>query len=181
MIDDMLPWGLLALAIFWAVGAYNRLVRLRGAVLAAFPPLDARLSQCITLLQEPAPLRFDPSRTQPLLLASSLWTGLNGACTQFDVALRVVRRQVMDPEAVAALRTAHDTLHTWWERLVQDTAYPADHLPAAWQMAWLENRRQVAEAGEVFNQAVRAHNEAIGQFPALLLARLFGFRPAGVL
>lgn len=177
----MLPWGLLALVLFWAVGAYNRLVRLRGQALAAFQPVDARLSQFITLLQEQSPLPFDPSRTQPLWLSSTLWAGLQGASTQFDVALRVVRRQVLDPEAVAALRTAQDTLQVWWERLVQECRDHPDQTPESWQMAWMDNRRQVVEVSEAFNQAVLAHNEALAQFPALVLARLFSFRPAGCL
>ena len=179
MTDSLLPWWLLALVLFWAVGAYNRLVRLRGLAMAAFQPVDARLSQFITLLQEHSPLTFDPTRTQPLLLSSTLWAGLQGASTQFDVALRVVRRQVLDPEAVAALRTAHDTLQVWWDRLIQECSDHPDHIPASWQMAWMDNRRQTTEAAEAFNQAVQTHNEAISQFPALVLARLFSFRAAG--
>ena len=35
-------WGLCALMLFWAVGAYNRLVRLRSAVVQAFGGLDAQ-------------------------------------------------------------------------------------------------------------------------------------------
>jgi len=177
----MLPWGVLALVLFWAVGAYNRLVRLRGHVLAAFLPVDARLSQFILLLQEQSPLAFDPLRTQPLRLSTTLWAGLQGASTQFDVALRVVRRQPLDPEAVAALRTAQDTLQVWWERLVQECRDHPDQTPASWQLAWMDNRRQVAETSELFNQAVQAHNQAIVQFPALVLARLFNFRPAACL
>lgn len=177
----MLPWGVLALVLFWAVGAYNRLVRLRGQALAAFQPADMRLSQFITLLQEQSPLAFDPDRTQPLRLSSALWAGLQGASTQFDVALRVVRRQPLDPEAVAALRTAQDTLQVWWDRLVLECRDHSDQAPESWQMAWMDNRRQLAEASETFNQAVQAHNEAIAQFPALVLARVFSFRPAGCL
>jgi LemA protein len=166
----MLPWGVLALVLFWAVGAYNRLVRLRGQVLAAFLPVDARLSQFILLLQEQSPLAFDPLRTQPLRLSTTLWAGLH-----------VVRRQPLDPEAVAALRTAQDTLQVWWERLVQECRDHPDQTPASWQLAWMDNRRQVAETSELFNQAVQAHNQAIVQFPALVLARLFNFRPAACL
>ncbi len=177
----MLPWWVLALVLFWAVVAYNRLVRLRGLALAAFQPVDARLSQFITLLQEQSPLTFDPMRTQPLRLSSTLWAGLQGASTQFDVALRVVRRQVLDPEAMAALRTAQETLQVWWDRLVLECKDHPEHVPASWQMAWMDNRRQTAEAAETFNQAVQVHNAAIAQFPALVLARLFSFRPAGSL
>lgn len=181
MTDSLLPWALLALLLFWGVGAYNRLVRLRGQARAAFQPVDARLSQFITLLQEQSPLAFDPSRTQPLRLSSTLWAGLQGASTQFDVALRVVRRQALDPEAVAALRTAHDTLQVWWDRLVQECQGEPGQAPASWQMAWMDNRRLAAEATQAFNQAVNVHNEAIAQFPAVVIARLFSFRRAGCL
>lgn len=181
MTDSMLPWWLLALLLFWAVGAYNRLVRLRGQVLVAFQPVDARLGQFIVLLQEQSPLAFDPMRTQPLLLTSSLWAGLQAACTQLDVALRVVRRQVHDAESMAALQTAQETLLVWWDRLVHECRDHPDLLPESWQLAWMDNRRQAGDAAETFNHAVMAHNAAIRQFPAQVLARVFGFRPAGCL
>jgi hypothetical protein len=123
----------------------------------------------------------EPQRTQPLAVTSTLWAGLQGASTQFDVALRVVRRQPLDPEAVEALRTAQETLQVWWDRLVQECRDQPDQAPASWQMAWMDNRRQTAEAADTFNQAVLAHNAAIRQFPALVLARLFSFRSAACL
>jgi LemA protein len=177
-------WVALALALFWVVGAYNRLVRLRGQVLLAFQPLDARMAQFIVLLQEQSPLVFDPLRTQPVLVGSGLWAGLQAACIQFDVALRVVRKQVLDAESVAVLQSAYATLQVWWDRLVTESHECHEHpetLPASWQMAWMDNRRLVGDTVEVFNQAVQAHNAAIGQFPALVLARAFGFRAAGCL
>jgi len=179
--DSLLPWWALALALFWAVGAYNRLIRLRGQALVAFQQVDARLSQFITLLHEKSPVVFDPLRTQPLPLSSGLWTGLQAACNQFDVSLRVSRRQVLDAESIAALQTAQATLQDWWDRLVDDWQGHPDLLPASWQMAWMDNRRQARDAVEAFNQAVLAHNAAIAQFPAVVLARAFSFRAAGCL
>lgn len=181
MIDLTTLWVGLAVLLFWSVGAYNRLVRLRGQILLAFQPLDARMAQFITLLQEQSPLVFDPMRTQPLLADSRLWAGLQAACTQFDVALRVVRKQVLDAESVAALQSAHTTLQVWWDRLVSECRDHPELLPASWQMAWMDNRRLAGDAVEAFNQAVTAHNAAVSQFPALVLARTFGFRAAGCL
>lgn len=175
-------WVVLALALFWAVGAYNRLVRLRGQVLLAFQPLDARMAQFIVLLQEQSPMAFDPLRTHPALAGSGLWAGLQAACTQFDVSLRVVRKQVLDAESVAALQSAYTTLQVWWDRLVTEGhEQRPETLPASWQIAWMDNRRLVGDTLEAFNQAVQVHNVAIAQFPALLLARVFGFRSAGSL
>ena len=181
MTESTALWVALALLLFWSVGAYNRLVRLRGQILLAYQPLDARMSQFIILLQEQSPLVFDPTRAQALRASASLWAGLQAACTQFDVALRVVRKQVLDAESVAALQSAHITLQVWWDRLVSKCHDQPEALPASWQMAWIDNRRLTADAVAAFNQAVQAHNAAISQFPALILARTFGFRAAGCL
>ena len=124
---------------------------------------------------------FDPLRTQPVLVGSGLWAGLQAACTQFDVSLRVVRKQVLDAESVAALQSAYTTLQVWWDRLVTECHGRPEMLPASWQMAWMDNRRLVGDTLEVFNLAVQVHNAAIAQFRALVLARVFGFRAAGCL
>ena len=45
---SIVQWGLLLLALvvfFWAVGAYNRLVRLRNAVANAFAQIDVQLKR----------------------------------------------------------------------------------------------------------------------------------------
>jgi hypothetical protein len=39
----------------------------------------------------------------------------------------------------------------------------------------------LAAARRDFNDAVAAHNRAVAQFPTVLVAALFGFRPAGAL
>ena len=98
-----------------------------------------------------------------------------------DVALRVVRKQVLDAESVAALQSAYATLQVWWDRLVSEGCDQPEVLPASWQLAWMDNRRLTGDAVDVFNQAVQAHNQAIAQFPAVVLARTFGFRAAGCL
>ena len=44
-------WALLALLFFWAIGAYNRLVRLRSAVVKAFAVLDEQLVRQLVWVQ----------------------------------------------------------------------------------------------------------------------------------
>src|SRR5256885_2521151 len=46
-----LEWMLLALLVFWAVGAYNRLARLRSGCVQQFGVLDAHLGQWHAMLQ----------------------------------------------------------------------------------------------------------------------------------
>ncbi len=38
--SQIVGWAVAALLLFWAVGAYNRLVRLRGAIVRQFAPVD---------------------------------------------------------------------------------------------------------------------------------------------
>ena len=45
-------WIFLALVLFWAVGAYNRLVRLRSTAIQAFGALDAHLMRWVAMLGE---------------------------------------------------------------------------------------------------------------------------------
>src|SRR5690349_11600412 len=48
--------ALVALLVFWAIGAYNRLVRLRNAVVAAWTPVDSALRRRQALAIELAEL-----------------------------------------------------------------------------------------------------------------------------
>ena len=45
------------------------------------------------------------------------------------------------------------------------------------EVEWNHLVLQVAAAAEEFNQTVQHYNDAVRQFPAVLLAWLFGFKP----
>ena len=81
-----------------------------------------------------------------------------------------------------ALSTAHGTLCESWARVRGLPSYLVDPawlqtLQAQWEPLAL--RTDLARAD--FKQKVTLYNEAIGQFPALLLVWLFGFKPAQAL
>ena len=48
--SSFVPWIVAAVALFWAVGAYNRLVRLRSDANAAFAALEAELTKQVKLV-----------------------------------------------------------------------------------------------------------------------------------
>lgn len=80
---------------------------------------------------------------------------------------------------MSALKTALETLCLSWCRLRDlppDLAGPA--LPATLQSQWEHLTLQSDIARAEFNRLVANYNEAIEQFPALFLARLFGFKAA---
>ena len=167
-------WLLPAATIVWMLGAYNRMVRLRGRVLLAFAVVDRCLAPFLQLVDETLVGRA-AAPVESALLA------LHGARLQLDNNLRVARQRTIDAPSMAALRAAVDTLQVWWERWTDPTAPHAAAVPDSYRVAWAENTRVVADATRLFNAAVTVHNAAVRQFPAVLLARLFGFRAAGSL
>jgi LemA protein len=192
MSGSGLFWLLSALAVllFWWLGAYNRLVRLRAQVIGSFAGVEQRMEQTLALLGEvvPAPAGWAAvaadgatSATGPDSAASSR-SGLHGVMVQFEVALRLAARQPLDAATVAALQTAYATVHVVWARRHAELADPRQASAVAQlQRAWEDNTQVVREAEARYNAAVAAYNSAIDQFPASLLAYFFGFVPAAAL
>ncbi|NUN60484.1 MAG: LemA family protein [Burkholderiaceae bacterium] len=176
MLFSPLFWILLAVMVFWAVGAYNRLVRLRSAAIQAFGGLDVYLVRMMALPGGGAAAP-DPMGQK----VSPAWQSLQAAATQFGASLAVARAQPLQADAAAALSTALQVLCAASDAMMQAGAED-DALPgAAWAQQWesLQAQRTLAQAQ--FNQAVVHYNEALAQFPARLLAGVFGFKPGRIL
>lgn len=179
-------WILLALLLFWAVGAYNRLIRLRSAVLQAFGALDAHWQRWIALVAEYAASRIgmpEPD-TRPAGVGASL-RALDAAAAQFSASLAVVRARPLDGDAVAALLAAEKVLDTAWQGMTLEQARSADGVAPPALAPWIHQREQLAlhvgEARRLFNEAVARYNHGAGQFPANLLAWLFGMTKGSAL
>lgn len=178
MTSSLMYWIAAAVLLFWAVGGYNRLVRLRSEANAAFAALEAELVKQVQLVQECLP----EGQTQPASLfdglESSFWGGLQGAATQFAASLAVARQRPLEPEGIAALSAAQAVLSMAWERAERDDAHDlaGPRLPDTLTASRAHLVAQARAAADQFNQAVARYNDAIGQFPAMALAWLFGFR-----
>lgn len=176
-------WLVAAALLAWSLGAYNRLVRLRAHVISSFAAVDQRMVQALDLLSEavaahenPAvPVADDPDTLDGGVPARA---GLQAAAAQFDVALRVARRQPLDASAVAALQAAYMTANVVWDRYRAPAPEPD---MVAMQRAWEDNAQVMREGHGSFNTAVKRYNAAIAQFPASMLAHVFGFGPAAPL
>ena len=178
MPTSIVFWSLGAVLLFWIVGAYNRLMRLRADANAAFATLEAELSRQVDLVRNQLP---GPEATQPAPLdgEGSFWAGLHGAAAQFAASLAAARTRPLEPAGIAALSAAQDVLAMAWERAERDDAHDlaGPRLPDTLTLRRAQLALQTHAATEQFNQAVVRYNEAIGQFPAVLLAWLFGFKP----
>jgi len=177
------PWlmaGAAALLVFWTLGAHNRLVSLRNAIISAWAQvdeplgqrhaaIDALLAQSRLLLPDQQPILDAVAEAQAQVLAAA-------------DSLRP--RPAMAPRA-AALSGAEARLAPDLARLLALLGQPVapagdDALPVQVSMLQDADRRLVF-ARQLFNDAVRQYNEAAHQFPTRLLSRLFGFDAAGLL
>ena len=171
-------WACAALLGFWAVGAYNRLMRLRADAIAAFAVLAGELSRQVDLVRKNLP---PPEATMPAALEheGSIWAGLHAAATQCAVSLAAARNRPLEPQGIAALDTAREVLGIAWERAERDDVYDlaGPRLPDTVIARRAQLALQTRTAVALFNQAVGRYNAGIAQFPALVLAWVFGFKP----
>jgi hypothetical protein len=194
--DSMVGWIVIAVLLFWFVGAYNRLVRLRAAVLQAYATLDAALRKQLDFVQASITAALPGKDASS---HSSAVAPLQAATTQLATLLGATRLHPLDPGAMAALATALQVLVTAWQRQHPDAvtvfeadgtlSRPAPLLPAGAgaasgtlePMAWPEPSAAAEIARSQFNLAVGQYNAAIVQFPALLVAWMVRLRPAAPL
>lgn len=163
-----LEWMLLALAVFWAVGAYGRIARLRSSCVQQFGAVDACLGQWQVLLQAFA---AQQSADSPL----------HQAAQQLQAALAEARDRPLREASLASLEQACSALDAAWQALLagmrdEDRAGDAGTLPA-WLQRGAEQQLRNRLGLQQFNAAAERHNAAIGQYPARLLGGLLGWQP----
>jgi LemA protein len=160
-----------AVLVFWIVGAYNRLVRLRSALVARFASVDQLYGLRHGLLAEQIDLLAGA-----LASAAPRLDALRAACLQADAAREHARLRPGAPGTVSSLRLADEILADARSRLPVQTVAGAD-LPAL-NARLTASDTTLAFARREFNAAVAGYNAAVRQFPTVLVAWAFGFRPA---
>jgi LemA protein len=178
MPKSLLSWTVGAVLLFWGVGAYNRLMRLRADVHTAFAAVEGEFGKQIELVRKHLP-GAELTQPAPFEPESTFWAGLQGAAAQFATALAAVHHRPLDARRVAALNAACDVLVVAWHAAERDEAHDlaGPRLPEAVLARRTHLAVQTRTAVEQFNAAVGRYNGAIAQFPAVLLAWLFGFKP----
>jgi LemA protein len=174
-------WIVFALLVFWALGAYNRLVRLRAQIKQQFGPLQAVLMEYQEVVQQAvtaaaaAPQLWDSPASSDL--GHSHWTRLQVAAGLSTVALARMQSHTLDPDSAQALHDAAAELQEAWAALIHPDAYYI-HIPQHLKQRWLELDLLVQPELARFNVAITEYNQAIAQDPAALLAKLFQFQAA---
>lgn len=164
--------ALAAVLLFWMVGAYNRLMRLRNAILRSFEPLARQLRQRHGLLRR----QIDALATFPTVAGQDM-PGLQAAADQAHAALNLAAARPGAADVLASLRLAESILRETRGRWPMPVEPGADLADLNAQISHVEAALQVDASR--FNDAVMEYNLALRQFPTCLLAGWFGFREAG--
>ena len=171
---------LLALAVVWAVGAYNRLVRLKNIIANAFGQIDVQLKRRYDLIPN-----LVEAAKKYLQHEQETLEAVIAARNQARSASDKVASRPGQADAVIALAAAEQTLGGSLGRLFAlAEAYPdlkADQTIRELSEELTSTENKVGFARQAYNDAVLDYNNAQGQFPALLVARMFGFVPSAML
>ncbi len=163
-----------AVLLFWMVGAYNRLVQLRGAVRQRFEQVSEAITRRHALLVGQLDL------LAPVLAnAMPRIDSLRAACQQVESACAHARLRPTTPEAMTSLQLAEVILGEARGRLPVHAAPGVDLAEINAGLAAAD--AALAFARERFNQTVTEYNQAARQFPTHLVALLFSFRRGGTL
>ena len=179
-LQTIVSLTLLAMLVFWAVGAYNRLVRLKNIIANAFGQIDVQLKRRYDLIPN-----LVEAAKKYLQHEQATLEAVISARNQARSASDTVRNRPGKADAVIALAAAEQTLDSSLGRLFALTeAYPdlkADQTIRELSEELTSTENKVGFARQAYNDAVLDYNNAQGQFPALLVARLFGFAPSAML
>ena len=171
---------LAALLVFWTVGAYNRLVRFKNIIANAFGQIDVQLKRRYDLIPN-----LVEAAKKYLQHEHATLEAVIAARNQARTASDAVRSRPGKADAVIALAAAEQTLDGSLGRLFAVAeAYPdlkADQTIRELSEELTSTENKVGFARQAYNDAVLDFNNAQGQFPTLLIARIFGFVPSAML
>jgi LemA protein len=171
---------LIALVVFWAIGAYNRLIGLRNLFKNAFAQIDVQLKRRYDLIPNlvetaKAYMKHERETLEAVIAAR------NGAVTANASA-------AADPGNAAAMQglvAAEGALRGALGRLFAlAEAYPdlkanQNFMQLTEELTATENK--ISFARQAFNDSVMSYNTAVEQFPSNVIAGAFAFKQAELL
>lgn len=186
MNGSFLLWVMMAMVVFWSVGVYNRLMRMRARALDALGSVEKYALRYTKLVEThfAASGTLAPSEKEGLSdgLAGQTWVHLQTALMEMDAALRDARAASLHITAANRLGEQFDGVQKVWNEICHlpgDLAGPV--VPDLLRLQWEAITAKVETARSGLNQILTRYNEAIHQFPARLVAGWMGFEPAGLM
>lgn len=179
-VSQIIAWSIVALIVFWAVGAYNRLVRLRNEITNSFAQIDVQLKRrhdLIPNLVEVARKYLEHER--------ETLERVTAARAQVIAATDLVKSRPNQAGPIQSLGMAEGVLANAMAqfRAVVE-AYPelkADESLRDLNEELTHTENKVAFSRQLFNDVTLDYNNAAHQFPTNLIAGVFGFKTAAML
>lgn len=170
----------IALVLFWAVGAYNRLVSLRNQNKNAFAQIDVQLKRrhdLIPNLVETAKgyMKHEREALEAVIAARNQAVSANAKA----------RGSPDEAGAMQQMAAAEGLLSSSLGRMFAlSEAYPdlkanQNMMQLTEELTSTENR--IAFARQGYNDGVMQYNTSIEQFPSSIIAGMFAFKPAELL
>jgi len=172
--------GLIALVVFWVIGAYNRLVSLRNLFKNAFAQIDVQLKRRYDLIPNlvetaKAYMTHERETLEAVIKARAGAVAANSAAAA-DPGSAAAMKQLVAAEGM--LSGALGKLFALAE------AYPdlkanQNMMQLSEELTSTENK--IAFSRQAFNDSVMSYNTAVEQFPSNVIAGLFSFKTAELL
>lgn len=179
-LSQIITLCVLAFLIFWGVGAYNRLVRLRNDITNAFAQIDVQLKRRYDLI----PNLVEVSRKY-LEHERETLERVTAARNQVMAACDMVRARPGQAGPVKSLGLAEEVMASamrGFNAVVEaNPDLKADTMLTQLTDELTHTENKVAFSRQLFNDATMEFNNAVEQFPARLIAGPFGFRTAPML
>jgi len=181
--------SILAVLIFWAVGAYNRLVLLRASVAKQFAAVDAQLLRVLIWVQGNLPVsmrdmlsEMEEAALPEALLKNERDLNLLKILEELSDSLDMARSQPLSAIAMQKVNQDRLALAAWAKTEIRagqsgEPTWFLDPLPYKFDRL----KAQAWPLMDAYNQAALKYNEAVTQFPASVLAKQVNFVPAQTL
>ncbi len=168
MIPLLIVLGLVVLVVLWAIAIYNGLVRLRANRDNAFADIDVQLKQRNDLIPQLVDTVKGYSFHEKSVLENVIKarSGLMSAAT-------IDEKVKADSQLTSALQGLRVTLEAY-----PDLKANTNFLQLQEEISDIENK--LAAARRYFNAATKELNVGVATFPAVLIARQFGFTEAAM-
>jgi LemA protein len=173
---SLLMWAIFALIVFWCIGLYNRLMRLRARAIEVLSALERHVLACADLVSKHL-------TTGALLGAAEVdpeWLDVLVASQELGNMLRAPHSSTLDEAAIVPVSAGWSALQAAWQVAVDrqsDLAGPV--VPPDLALAWEAAVLKVSVVHGGYAQIVDRYNESIAEFPARLVTGFLGFTLAG--
>lgn len=177
MVGLIIALVVVAILVFWIIGIYNGLVKLRNRFKNAFAQIDVQLKRRYDLIPNlvetaKAYMKHESETLEAVIKARNIAAS----------AAQTAAANPADPGAIRSLSQAESGLGGALSRLMMvSESYPdlkanQNMMQLSEELTSTENK--VAFARQAYNDAVTEYNEKREIFPNVIFAGAFGFLPA---